>query len=79
MKTIVSIVLVFCISCTVFCQAEEASSPADMKAYYTRLAFEDNGFSGKHADIEMGTDGSYSLAIWMKYAATKSVSFEISK
>jgi hypothetical protein len=31
------------------------------------------------AGIEMGTDGSYSLVIWMKYSSTKTVSFEIAK
>jgi len=31
------------------------------------------------AGIEMGTDGSYSLVIWMAYSSTKTVSFEIAK
>jgi len=31
------------------------------------------------AGIEMGTDGSYSLVIWMEYSSTKTVSFEIAK
>ncbi len=31
------------------------------------------------AGIEMGTDGSYSLVIWMEYSSMKTVSFEIAK
>ena len=31
------------------------------------------------AGIEMGTDGTYSLVIWMEYSSTETVSFEIAK
>jgi hypothetical protein len=31
------------------------------------------------AGIEMGTDGSYALVIWMEYSSTRTVAFEIAK
>jgi len=61
MKSIVSILLC-CTAINGYCQAEiKVLSPTNIKGYYTRLPFDDNGFSGKYADIviDLGQKGQF--------------------
>ncbi len=51
MKTIVSILLC-CTAMSGYCNAQAPQpSQTKIKAYYTRLPFEDSGFTGKYADV----------------------------
>ena len=62
----------------------KAGNPSAFYADYAGISLKMNGRKKTRggdykAGIEMGTDGSYALVIWMEYSSTKTVAFEIVK